>query len=119
MKSSGLALILIFCMLSCHRSPAAQDQIERADRALREWHRNEAIIEQSLKGPSDPDSLLQAAIFFQKLTGIAIRGNATTFGFMPNANTKSDLERIRHWYQKNQRSLVWDEESKSVKLRSH
>jgi hypothetical protein len=109
-----VSLIVIF--VSCQPSSDEEMDLSHA-KATVEWRRHERILEESLKGPSDPDELLKSVIFFQRLTGLSVRGDTTTFGLSPNQYTATDLEALRRWYAANEYNLYWDEEEKSVKLR--
>ena len=104
----GLTLAVL-AAASCRASESHQ-------KALSEWKRNEKIIETAVKqGKSSEDTYLQANIFFYDVTGIAMSGNATTFGLVPDEHTAKDLERIKKWCSMHCQKLYWDEKSNSVK----
>lgn len=111
--------VLIFTLVLACKPKDALEQSNKLDaRALKEWHRNETMVREALKGSFDPDKFLEAVIFFKDLTGISIRGNTTTFGLIPDQHTQEDFGRVMRWYIENKYRLVWDEADKSVRLRA-
>jgi hypothetical protein len=87
------------------------------EKALSEWRRNEKIVDVAIKGGQfDPDRYLQAAIFFHEVTGLIIRGNAGTLGFLPDRYSAQDFAQVKKWCKKNCQNLYWDEKTHSVKV---
>jgi hypothetical protein len=110
MSSRLTALFFLMTFLAC-------DARQSHDKAISEWRHNEEIVNIAIsKGDSDADQYLRSVTFFQSVTGIVIRGNAGTFGLVPNQYTAQDLASIKQWCKKNCRGLYWDEETQSVKL---
>lgn len=87
------------------------------ERALSEWRRNEEIVDVAIReGRSDADQYLQSVIFFGRVTGLSISGNASTFGLLPDKNTARDFLKVKEWCKRNCQNLYWDEKSQSVKV---
>jgi hypothetical protein len=81
-----------------------------------EWRYNERVISAMLDGRwHEEGQLLSSFTFFERLTGIGIRGNFATFGIFPTPETGKDFEKVKEWYTKNRTSLCWDYESGTVK----
>lgn len=80
------------------------------------WHKNERIVESALNGVTVNEGFLEASIFFEELTGIAIRGEGTTLGWLPNAQSENDFRRIQAWHEENKHRLYWDYVHKKVKV---
>jgi hypothetical protein len=82
-----------------------------------EWDRHANVIEAVLAGKEDvTGDYLVACIFFERLTGISIRGEMNYDGWMPNKHSKEDFERVKEWYVKNHGKLCWNSNTKSVVL---
>jgi hypothetical protein len=82
------------------------------------WASNERIMEGALSGKGySVEKFNGACDFFERLTGIQVRGNGTYFGWLANEETEEDFKKIKKWYQINRERLYWDETSKSVKVR--
>jgi hypothetical protein len=94
-----------------------QREVKNADRylALREWNRNEAVLERAISGFSDEDELIKSVIFFKELTGISVRGDGTTLGFLLDEKAKEDLVRLQQWCKQHCDEIYWDEASQKVK----
>jgi hypothetical protein len=106
-------MVFIFALLAFIACAADKSH----QRALLEWGRNEKVVEAGIRGDhSDEDEYLGAVIFWGKLTGISIRGNASTFGLLPNKDTARDFAEVQEWCKRNCKDLYWDESSKSVRL---
>jgi hypothetical protein len=130
MTASTLKLSCIVCLIatlgqecSTKESPPRKTTLAPASRAHENkaeqaWRENEAIIRNALAGKThSTEKFGSACEFFEKLTGIVIRGNGSFFGWLPNQDTATDFERVEEWYATHQKLLYWDEGSKSVKVR--
>lgn len=83
------------------------------------WKKHERVMEGALAGrPHVIEKFGAACSFFTRLSGIEIRGNGSFFGWLPNQDTAVDFEKVKIWYAENKDRLYWDEQSKSVQVRS-
>ena len=106
----AICIFAVLAVIACAADKSHQ-------RALVEWDKNKKIVEAGIRGDhSDEDKYLRAVIFFGKLTGLPIRGNAGTFGLLPNKDTARDFAAVQEWCRKNCKNLYWDESSRSVKM---
>jgi hypothetical protein len=107
--------IILTILVGCGQGAPAGERSLDKDAALREWRRNETILAKAIEGESREDQLLSALIFFQELTGITVRGDGTTVGYLLDEAAKEDLVRLQDWCKRHCDELYWDEESQRVK----
>lgn len=83
------------------------------------WSAHErVIVDVAMKRRVNLGDFQDARYFFEKLTGVDVPGNYSTYlgTSMPNKDTATALEPLRHWYAENQDRLYWDEEQGAVRL---
>jgi hypothetical protein len=127
MTTLGIPLLLLplaVSLLSCAPAPQEREVAGSESHATGKqsvdsiWRSNERIIQTALDGgPVFEDRYAAACEFFERLTGIPIRGKGTYLGWMPNEHTAEDLQAVRKWYSVNRGRLYFDDGTKSVKVR--
>lgn len=118
MLISGL-LLLPGCYKAKNSSASPlQPDVTHAVNVDEIWRKNEKIVDNALSGRGySVEEFGRACDFFEKTTGIEIRGNGSFFGWLANGDTAVDFKKVRAWYSVNHDRLYWDKVSKSVKVR--
>lgn len=110
-----LTVLAFIALAGCgHKTPSAERTMDN-ETALREWRRNEAVLVKAIEGESQADELLETVIFFHELTGIVVRGDGTTVGYLLDEEAKDDLLRLQRWCEQHCDELYWDRSSRVVK----
>ena len=109
-----ISLIVLVGLVGCNREGPMYSRLDK-ETALREWEHNEAVLAKAIDGESQEDQLINSVIFFQKLTGIWVRGDGTTFGYLLDEKAKDDLIRLQDWCEQHCDEIYWDEASQKVK----
>lgn len=115
----GGLFLLPGCDKANNRSdPSLQHERTPAVNVDEIWRKNEKIVTNALNGRGySVEEFGRACKFFEKTTGIEIRGNGSFFGWLANRETAVDFKKVQAWYSVNHDRLYWDEASKSVKVR--
>jgi len=114
-RVAGWIFITLATLVGCRQEVPEVNRKVDNDTALCEWKRNEAILAKAIEGESQEDQLLNSLIFFQQLTGISVRGDGTTVGYLLDKEAKDDLVRIQDWCRRHCDELYWDEASQKVR----
>jgi hypothetical protein len=87
-------------------------------RAREIWKQHFNVVDAAArKDAVDPERFWEAALFFEKLTGITTPGeHSTLIPYIPTEETGKALTSLSHWYAENQYRLYWDAERKEVAL---
>lgn len=123
---SALILILLLTLNGCkgqrqstkkgHRPSSKMAALTNEELVDASWRRNERIVEAALNGVVVEDGFLKSSIFFEEITGIAIHGQGTFLGWLPNEQSKEDFQRIQAWYSENKNRLYWDPKLQKVRV---
>ncbi|HEY7214040.1 MAG TPA: hypothetical protein VIC28_05380 [Thermoanaerobaculia bacterium] len=110
-----------FCLLAlCIFHACRQRDYREGDRHAKAeviWREHESALRRAVEGALLNDEFADACEFFRKVAGIEIRGDGSHIGWIPNENTRADLEKVHDWYEENGARLYWDDRSQSVKVR--
>jgi hypothetical protein len=109
--AAGILVLLLAAAAapSCRRLDEAETANGRA-RAI--WDRHERAVVRAIAGQIRDDEFLVACRFFHELTGIEVRGDGTTFGWIATKETPADLEALRRWYRQNGDRLYADDKGR-------
>ena len=124
MKKLATLLLLTSVVCACAPAPPEREAlISEVQRPVVQsveviWRSKERIIQAALEGGEvSEEGYMEACEFFERLTGIPIRGKGTFVGWLPNEHTAEDLQAVRAWYSVNRDRLYIDEETQSVEVR--
>jgi hypothetical protein len=111
-----LSLSLILALAGC--SEAERENGKLDERAVEIWKEHENVWAEVVEGESwDAQELLRAVEFFERITGLKLEINLSSYvGPIPLAGSE-DLRRIRAWYRRNKERLYFDPDSEIVKVR--
>lgn len=77
------------------------------------------VMERAVSGGTlHGDEFENACTFFERLTSIPVRGNASTVGYLATDETREDVARLKRWYSDNRDRLVWNEAEHRIDLSS-
>ncbi len=110
------SVVFAFASVVLVACSAESNESQRVARDI--WTKHEAIALHAVYGEEayDIDEFMESVDFLVDLTGIEIRVEMYTYGYMPIAETEEDLERVREWYEENSDRLYYDAETESVLL---
>src|SRR6185369_2943597 len=95
-------IFILAAIGACQQDAGNSDPVEKF------WKQKEAIVSSALNGITMGDrQYLDACIFFERTTGITLRGDGTYFGWAPNEHTREDFKCVQEWYKHNKGKLCW------------
>lgn len=102
-----------FAPLACGRHSLEEDRRRQAQEI---WRGYEAVVARAIEGDQDFDQFMESVDFLSDLTGIEIRVEFSTMGYLPTPETSEDLELVRAWFEANGDRLYYDRDSGTVRL---
>jgi len=112
------SICLILLVLITEGCPANKNTSGPRDwRVAAEWSWHVNQVEIVLIGNANvTGQYLESCFYFERLTGIPIRGRMDYIGWRPDDRSLGDFLKIKQWYIQNHNQLCWNENAGTTKL---